>query len=429
MLRFCGSAGLLLFHVSVFYGTQEVFNISAASSAQASHILPMFGQPWQCSPARHESSRIPLVADKQRNKDTATPATGDQTMVSRLKKRKQRHRRLVIVRITKPMQMMRNNTMPVGASAKERFIWRRVHTPREKPADLADVICGLCWETNNHYCACGSGIAAHHVAAELSGFAEFCASDRNPILRLWDPEDQRLLLDAIRANYAPGASLDSLFAVCCLAGLAGRPESVRALGAVAASGSREALEQQVQAMCVAGKPVFRGGQRPGLSTERIAGAVHELCALAVEVPAALAKLKATRTQKGKVVFPDASNRRDGLYAVCTALKRIADSKLVKGVSVYKTKKIFGMLQLACYCGVGDLYMQPSDLRALHAVYPLPNNSANALQRIFPTATDKLSRRHGMRLLEKVFNRADIGCLVAQLCLWTEQMGGKIQYLG
>ena len=299
-------------------------------------------------------------------------------------------------------------------------MWRRVHTSREKPADLADVVCGLCWETDGDYCACGYGVAAHIVPAELSNFAEFYASHRNPLLRAWDPEDQRELLDAIRSVHASGASLESLFAVCCLAGLLGRPESVRALGAIAAAGSRETLAQKAQAMHEVGLHVFRGGQRPGLSHDRVAGAVHELRTHAVEVPLALAMLKATRSHQSGVVFPDANARREGLYVVCMALKQITDSKLVRGVSVYKAKRIFEMLQLACYGGVADLYMQPSDLRVLHAVYPLPTNSANALRRIFPSATDELSQRHGMRLLEKAFKRTDIGCLLAQLCFWTKQ---------
>ena len=66
--------------------------------------------------------------------------------------------------------------------------------------------------------------------------------------------------------------------------------------------------------------------------------------------------------------------------------------------------------------------------SLHAVYPLPDNSANALQLIFPSAKDELSQRHGLRLLEKAFMHADTYCLVAQLCFWTEQMKGKIQYM-
>ena len=87
-----------------------------------------------------------------------------------------------------------------------------------------------------------------------------------------------------------------------------------------------------------------------------------------------------------------------------------------------------MIQLVRYGGVADLYMQPSDVHALHVVYPLPTNNAQALQGIFPTATDELSQRHGLRLLQKVFRRMDTYCLVAQLCFWTEQMAGKIQYL-
>ena len=59
------------------------------------------------------------------------------------------------------------------------------------------------------------------------------------------------------------------------------------------------------------------------------------------------------------------------------------------------------------------------LTSNHAVYPLPDNSDNALQLIFPNATDELSQRHGLRLLEKAFKRSDTYCLVAQC---------KIQYM-
>ena len=50
----------------------------------------MAGQPWQASPARRESTWLPLVVGAQRNKDTATPDTADDTMNRRLIKREQR---------------------------------------------------------------------------------------------------------------------------------------------------------------------------------------------------------------------------------------------------------------------------------------------------------------------------------------------------
>ena len=53
----------------------------------------MAGQPWQASPARRESTWLPLVVGAQRNKDTATPDTADDTMNRRLIKRKQRESR------------------------------------------------------------------------------------------------------------------------------------------------------------------------------------------------------------------------------------------------------------------------------------------------------------------------------------------------
>ena len=61
--------------------------------ARAEHgRAKMAGQPWMVSPARHESTWLPLVVGAQRNKDTATPDTADDTMDSRLRKRKQRER-------------------------------------------------------------------------------------------------------------------------------------------------------------------------------------------------------------------------------------------------------------------------------------------------------------------------------------------------
>ena len=383
------------------------------------------GQPWQHSPVRHESGMLPAVVRSQRNKDTATPATADDSMLGRLKKRKQRGGpRPVKVRFTKAMRLKRLESIPAQGK-RDRLAWRRVHTPREKPENLGSVICGLCWEDDSHSCACGHDLCASYVPEELTNFVRFYASEKNPLLHAWDPEDQRELLDAIRAVHSHGASLASLFAVCALAGLLGQQDSVRALGPVAAAGNKEALEQAVASRHAAGLSVFRGGQRPGLSRLRVAGAVHELCAQAPEIPLAMAKLK-----RKELVFPTESARRDGLYAVCVALKRITDAKLVKGVSSYKAKRIFEMIQLACYGGVGDLYMHSSDLRSLHAVYPMPTNSISALRRIFPTAMTELSQRHGIRLLQKTLKPGNtgIGCIVAQLCFWTEQMIGKIQYL-
>ena len=49
--------------------------------ARAEHgRAKMAGQPWMVSPARHESTLLPLVVGAQRNKDTATPDTADDTI-------------------------------------------------------------------------------------------------------------------------------------------------------------------------------------------------------------------------------------------------------------------------------------------------------------------------------------------------------------
>ena len=228
------------------------------------------GQPWQCSPGRQESATLPVVVDSQCNKDTATPSTADDTMLARLKKRKQRQSSCkVTVRDTTAMRLRRLDCEPEN-SKKTKHAWRRVHASRERPANLSKVICGLCWEEDRRFCACGHDLYASHVPQELTNFAAFFGSAKNPLWHAWDPQDQRELLDAIRAVHLPGASMESLFAVCCLAGLLGQPASVRALGPAAASGNKDALEQEVAARRAAGLPVFRGGQRPGLSVARVA---------------------------------------------------------------------------------------------------------------------------------------------------------------
>ena len=60
--------------------------------------------------------------------------------------------------------------------------------------------------------------------------------------------------------------------------------------------------------------------------------------------------------------------------------------------------------------------------------PLGTGGVERTSTDYTNATNELSQRHGLRLLEKVFKRTDTYCLVAQLCFWTEQMKGKIQYM-
>ena len=183
-------------------------------------------------------------------------------------------------------------------------------------------------------------------------------------------------------------------------------------------------------MSESGVAVFRGGQRPGMALKRISEAVHGLVRSAPGIPSALAKSKAIRNDQADLVFPSAKDRRDGLHETSLTLMRIAKNHIVKGISSYKVKRIFEIVQLAAYGGIADLFMLPKDSRALHLVYPLPDNSAGALLRIFPSAESEIAKRHGLRLLQKACkpSKVDMGFLVAQLCFWQEQMDRKVQYL-
>ena len=49
----------------------------AAKSTDQAGRAKMAGQPWQVSPALHESAWLPLVVGAQHKKNTATPCTAD----------------------------------------------------------------------------------------------------------------------------------------------------------------------------------------------------------------------------------------------------------------------------------------------------------------------------------------------------------------
>ena len=77
-----------------------------------------------------------------------------------------------------------------------------------------------------------------HDAKGLNEFGCFVLACKNPMLRTWDPEDQRELLAAItlaceHARWTRGSKrnlLRGLAALCSLAGLTGRASTVERAG-------------------------------------------------------------------------------------------------------------------------------------------------------------------------------------------------------
>jgi hypothetical protein len=348
----------------------------------------------------------------------------------------------ITLQMTRAMQAKATTTLPARVTKSERFLWNRMRQPFCRPADLTNVKCGLCWSTVAYYCPCGWELAAEHNVDQLVAFGAFAFAAKNPLLRAWDPEDQRQLLAAMRqscdsaawVSLSPTQRLQGVASLCCLAGLTGRASTVECAGAAAASMSWSELEDKVKGIVAAGLPVYRGGQHPGsISPAKVAETVRAIdSAVGLALGAALQKLTAQWAEELQARVPASDHvRREGILDFIGVVNSIAEQRLVSGISHYKAKRIVEMLQLAAYGGLASLYAIPKDLRVAHGVYPLPQNSMSALAAIFPTIRSNEHRRAGLRLLQKTLKPGcfDIPSVVAMLCFWTEQQHGVIDYSG
>ena len=160
-------------------------------------------------------------------------------MRNRLKKRGQRERKSIGLQMTQAMRARMQQTLPANATKKLRFIWNRVGQPMLKPPDLSPVLCGLCWATMPGSCPCGAEMVGSHDANALDKCGSFVFAPKNPVLRTWDPEDQRELLAAMkepcehlrRKGCNQENLLRGLAALCSLAGLTCRASTVKHAGA------------------------------------------------------------------------------------------------------------------------------------------------------------------------------------------------------
>ena len=358
----------------------------------------------------------------------------------RKKKKGQREKEPIALQMTQAMRARMQETLPGNATKTLRFIWNRVGQPMVKPPDLSPVLCGLCWATRPQYCPCGAEMVGSHNANALNEFGSFVLAHQNPMLRTWDPEDQRELLAAMtlaceHARWTRGSKrnlLRGLAALCSLAGLTGRASAVKRAGAACVDMNWRDLQAAIVDMIDRGVPIYRGGQRPGAipltemptAVEAIDKAVGSLM-----VPGLLRLMRTSTNDLGERELPDVNERRQGLLEIIGTMNDLVDNKAVLGISHYKCKRIVEMILLACYAGLASLHTLPTDLRVVHGVYPLPTNSATALATIFPNARSDMQKRYCLRLLQKTLKPGvfDVAMIVAQLCFWREEQDGKLQY--
>ena len=389
---------------------------------------------------RRCTALLPTVVPAEARKDLATPRTADSTMRNRLKKRGQRERKSIALQMTQAMRARMQETLPDNATKKIRFIWNRVRQPMLKPPDLSPVLCGLCWATSREYCPCGAEMVGSHDANALDEFGSFVFAPKNPMLRTWDPEDQRELLAAMSVScehprwksFSRQNQLRGLAALCSLAGLTGRASTVKRAGAACVGMNWRDLQADIVDMIHAGVPIYRGGQHPGaIPLSEIATAVEAIddAVGSLLVPSLMKLVGTWKNDLGERELAHVNARRHGLLEIIGTMNGLVEKKAVRGISHYKCKRILEMLLLACYAGLAGLHAVPTDLRVVHGVYPLPTNSTTALAAIFPDARSDMQKRYCLRLLQKTLKPGvfDVAMIVALLCFWREEQDGKLQY--
>ena len=434
----CGaSADELDFMKSLVRAAHEAScSLSSDGALHSCRTLPM-----NVTAKRRRTALLPMVVAAEAKKDLATPRTADSTMRHRLKKRGVRERKSIALQMTQAMRARMQKALPDNAAKKMRFIWNRVQQPMPKPPDLSSVLCGLCWATCSEYCPCGAEMVGSHDASALDEFGSFVFAPKNPMLRMWDLEDQRLLLASLRVScenprwkgFSKQNQLRGLAALCSLAGLTGRASTVERAGAACVSMNWRDLHAEIVDMIDAGMPIYRGGQHPGaIPTSDIATTVEAIDdAVGPLLVPSLMKLVGTwKHDLGERQLEHVNARRHGLLEITCTINDLAEKKIVRGISCYKCKRILEMLLMACYAGLAGLHAVPTDLRVVHGVYPLPANSLTALAAIFPKARSDMQKRYCLRLLQKTLKPGvlDVTMIVALLCFWTEEQGGKLQYM-
>jgi len=168
-------------------------------------------------------------------------------------------------------------------------------------------------------------------------------------------------------------------------------------------------------------PIFRGGQRPGLSLARLPGAIVKMFDALVHDGIVAECMQLTSNNSGV--------RRMALYKIVRMFNSIVDRHDVVGISGYKAKRMIELLALAGYGSLCGLKLQQSDFRVTNGVYPIPDGSRSMLVSIFPAATSDYLVRQGLRLMQKYRCRdLDVCTISAMLCFFSEQQDGKIQYV-
>ena len=345
-------------------------------------------------------------------KDAATPSLAVKSkMYLRLQKRKQRGLCMVIKAslLNDACRMKMNEKKPT--SKRLTIVYNNVH--RERRID-ANVYCRVCKATASMFCYCGAGLVPR--ISSLRSFFDFVKSPRNPILHFCDPADQAGILTVLVT--LGSRSCKELCRILFVVAMISNEAVMKDIGQDVKTRRIDYLDNMFKRRKDEGRPTFRGGQFAGaVSVDKLATALREFChnALRLLSPHLLQWQKAGR---------DRSRCVAALRAILSHINSID----VYGFGVYKKKKFAEHMVLAAMGNVFSLHFEQHWLNDLNDIWPIPDNSAANLELIFQGICN---HRAGIVALLRGLRKSHsytFPSIVAQLCFWSEQRNGRINWL-
>ena len=166
------------------------------------------------------------------------------------------------------------------------------------------------------------------------------------------------------------------------------------------------------------KSTFRGGQFAGaVKVEDLARALGEYCQKCLR--------KLTRFL---MAWKKAKKDRQRCIVQVHNILQLHEEVKVYGFGRYKRKRFAEFLCLASMANVYGLHFEEQWLNSLSDIWPIPDNSLVNLKRIFP---DINNPRAGIVALMRGLRHGrfhTFSSVVAQLCFWSEQRNGRINWL-
>jgi hypothetical protein len=382
-------------------------------------------------PASHSYGIAVIPSRLQPKKDIATPslevAGYRGTAYNRLAKRKSRSRGLL--RIGFPMndacRMKVSKKIPTDKRMK--YTYRIVHGVHT--LGCAGAACSVCLASEARFCWCGATLAKNCDTKKLTNFHTFVLSSRNPVQDFDDPQDQKEMQDIMKSTLTLALENRKYAAYCrflYMAAMTNCPSTMTAIGKTIVTCSYARVVELVKQRADEAIPTYRGGQFAGALT------VKELGGGLIEFMDTLAPDVIIHMKK----WDCASNDEEVTHALRSIIQRIDQAVSAKpaevyGFGLYKGKRFCELLVLGGMAGVLEMRCGPGILDACADIWPLPVNSKEMLQLIFPTAVEFGLVREGIVALKRSLRTSgkySLPLLVAQLCFWGQQDAGLLDWL-